>query len=219
MSTPPDVIAISARHEQTLTADRADLLVSVRGTSLVTGDAALHKAKEVAKLVQDLVAVGMAAADVVLEDVEAEVSSGLLGRSSAATYRLRLRCPQLDLLPDMLGIVTTSKNAELAHIHWRYPDDAATEARWLAAAIRAANLKAAAAAAALGARLVGVHRLHVEPLGAHAPQMFAASFGGGGAPGMARKSVDLGVPLRSQKEAGVQVSVEYRIEGFAPVSE
>jgi len=48
---------------------------------------------------------------------------------------------------------------------WRYPRSAEQQARWLAAAIAWANTKATAAAAALGTRVLGIHRLteHLEP--------------------------------------------------------
>jgi hypothetical protein len=43
--SPPDVVVITARHEESVAADRVELLVAVQGSSLVTGRAALKKAK------------------------------------------------------------------------------------------------------------------------------------------------------------------------------
>ena len=50
--SPPDVVVITARHEESVAAERAELLVTVQGSSLVTGRAALKKAKEVSALVE-----------------------------------------------------------------------------------------------------------------------------------------------------------------------
>src|SRR5262245_16129339 len=94
-----DAIVVSATHHH---ADAADLHVIVRGSSLVTGSAALKKAAEARRLVEDLAAAGLADEDVALQGVSAEVSSGLLGRSSTAQYRLRVRVRDLDRLPDVL---------------------------------------------------------------------------------------------------------------------
>jgi hypothetical protein len=47
----PDLLRVAITHEDELEASHADLLVTVRGSSLVTGSAALTKAREVAALV------------------------------------------------------------------------------------------------------------------------------------------------------------------------
>ena len=46
-----------------------------------------------------------------VEVIHADVSTGILGKSSSATYRLRIRFENLDLLPDALGAITGAKNA------------------------------------------------------------------------------------------------------------
>jgi uncharacterized protein YggE len=216
MELNPDVLIIEAEHHEELSADRAELIVTVQGSSLVTGRAVLTKAKEVARLVEELGRFGIAADDISLEDVQAEVSSGILGKSSSATYRLRVRCKNLDLLPEALGAVTAAKNARLDDIEWRYPDSHARRIEWLEAAIRRANSKAVAAAGALGARITGVHRLTERRLDVDdEPQL--APLGASPYP-MRRRAepVDLGFSLNHQKRAGVRVTIEYRVDGFAP---
>jgi uncharacterized protein YggE len=214
----PDVIVITARHEEDVAADRADVLVTVQGSSLVTGRAALKKAKEVSALVEELERRGVPLEEIHLEAVHAEVSSGLLGSSSSARYRLRIRCTDLERLPEVLGAITGARNARLEQLVWRYPESAEQQARWLAAAIAWANTKALSAATALGTRLVGIHRMTED--GLEEEGRFVRM---GGAPGMARaraaESVDLGFELGNQKRMGVVVTVEYRVEGFtAPAS-
>jgi len=216
MDYKPDVIVITAKHEEDVSAERAVLFVTVQGTSLVTGRAALRKAAEVRSLVEALESCGISESDIGLEAVHAHVSSGLLGKSSSATYRLRVRCDQLNALPEILGAITSAKNSELDRLVWRYPESAEQQAQWLERCIRQANTKAEAAAAALGVRLVGVHRLTeqlledadtgVRPLGV---AQFAA-------PQRARASAaaDMGFDLTHHKRGGMRVTIEYRVEGF-----
>ncbi|MFN8387919.1 MAG: hypothetical protein U0X92_16080 [Anaerolineales bacterium] len=46
MESKPDTIKVSANHKEEISANRADLFVTVKGSSLVSGDAAMKKAKE-----------------------------------------------------------------------------------------------------------------------------------------------------------------------------
>jgi uncharacterized protein YggE len=215
MEQRQDVIVITARHEEDVSAERAELLVTVQGSSLVTGRAALKKAKEIGKLVEELEKCGITQDDIALEGVRAEVSSGILGKSSSATYRLRIRCGNLEVLPDVLGGITSAKNVRLEAVVWRYPDSAEQQAKWLQACIAQANTKAQAAAAALGARLVGVHRLTEllleEP--DREPSEYAAL--PRAMPMRSRSAaIELGFDLSQQKRVGLKVSIEYRLEGF-----
>jgi uncharacterized protein YggE len=217
MDQAPDVIVITARHEEDVSAERAELLVVVQGSSLVTGRAALKKAKEVAKLVEELEKCGVSQDEVGLEDIRAEVSSGILGKSSSATYRLRIRCAKLELLPEVLGAITSAKNARLEDVVWRYPDSAAQQAKWLQACIAWANVKAGAAAAALGTRLVGVHRLTEQRL--DEPDYTVAPATAYPGAGMRSRTGELetlsaGLDLGHQKRDGLKISVEYRVEGL-----
>ena len=212
----PDVVVITARHEETVAADRADLLATVQGSSLVTGRAAMKKAKEVSALVEELERCGVTAQEIHLDSVQAEVSSGFLGSSSSATYRLRIRCGDLEKLPEILGAVTAALNASLDQVVWRYPRSAEQQARWLTAAIAWANTKATAAAAALGTRVVGIHRLTERP---RDEENRTARLGQGLQVSRARapsEAVELGFDLGNEKRMGVEVTIEYRVEGFDP---
>lgn len=216
MDHTPDVLVISAKHEEDVAADRAVLFVTVQGTSLVTGRAALSKAREVKSLVDALAGAGVAEGDIGLEGVNAHVTSGLLGKSSSASYRLRVQVTELDALPEVLGAITSAKNAQLDRLVWRYPESAEQQAHWLALCIAHANTKAAAAAAALGVRLVGVHRLTEQLLGDADSGVFPASQVAYTAPALAMRSAtpDMGFDLSHHKRGGMAVCVEYRVEGF-----
>ena len=126
---------MTAQHEETVAAARAELLVTVRGSSLLTGRAALKKAKE---------------------------------------------------------------------------------AQWLAAAIAWANTQATSAAAALGTRVVGIHRL-VEDAREDADRVLR--LGGTAVMGRSRApsdAVELGFDLGNEKPVGVEVTIQHRVEGFSP---
>jgi uncharacterized protein YggE len=214
-----DLIIVTAKHEEDVSAERAELVVTVEGSSLVTGRAALTKAKEVSKLVEELQRAGVNDSDIGLEGVHAQVSSGILGKSSSATYRLRVRCANLELLPDVLGAVTAAKNARLDEIVWRYPESAEQQAKWLQACVAQTNIKATAAATALGARITGVHRLVEQRLEAPVPvpeTLGAAVEAFAARPRAA--SIQMGFDLTHQKRAGLRVSVEYRVEASSPKS-
>lgn len=217
MKNEPDVLVITAKCEEDVAAERAVLFVTVQGTSLVTGRAALKKAAEVRSLVEALETCGISESDIGLESVHAHVSSGLLGKSSSATYRLRVRCDELPALPEVLGAITSAKNSELERLVWRYPESTAQQAHWLALCIAQANAKAIAAATALGVRLVGVHRmteqLLEDPDSGARPLGVSVQFA---SPQRTRAAPDMGFDLTHHKRGGMRVSVEYRVEGFTP---
>jgi hypothetical protein len=77
----PDLLRVVITREDELEASHADLRVTVRGSSLVTGSAALTKAREVAALVSTLGGIGVPEASIRVEDVAVQVESGLPPRA------------------------------------------------------------------------------------------------------------------------------------------
>ena len=215
----PDTIKVSEARRHEVAADRADLHVTVEGASLFTGSEALSKAREVAQLVRELTAFGLPAADIQLQGVFADTTTGLLGKMSLARYKLRLHCADLSKLADLLGIVTGQKNARLTVIEWGYPDDDGLQDEWLAECIIRANAKAARIAAGLGVRLLGVHTFTEKYVDGEKPArtMLAAE-------GMAMSreraarvsSEELGLEISHTKTVHVSVEVEYLISGYEP---
>src|SRR5687768_5641683 len=107
---PPDLIKIVATHEAEVEATAADLHVSIQGSTLFTGSAALKKAREVAQLVADLATVGVAEADERLQGVQANVSTHLLGKTSAAVYAVKIHVASLERVGDVVGVIAAQKN-------------------------------------------------------------------------------------------------------------
>ena len=156
MNSKPDTIKVSASHRDEIAATHADLFVTVKGSSVVSGDQAMKKAKEVSQLVEALTNFGLSPEAVHLQGVHIETSSGTLLKFSSATYRLRAQCEKLEQLPELLDIISSQKNTTLEQIDWKYPDDSAKE-QTLEQAIAQAKIKAEKIAGSLGVQLLGVY--------------------------------------------------------------
>lgn len=214
MDTRPDTIKILASQREEIQATFADLFVSVKGSSLVSGDAALKKAKEVSQLVDELTRFGLPAEATHLQSVYAETSGGLLLRSSSATYRLRIRCEKLEQFADLLGIITGQKNATFERVEWKYPDETVRE-QALEKALQKAQAKAKKIAATLGVQLLGIYSLNENIFDQEAPvpQVMFAAQAKTRAMGVAPQP-DLGMDIQHSKTVEVRVEIEYRVSGF-----
>ncbi|MBS2038725.1 SIMPL domain-containing protein [bacterium] len=153
----PDTLQVVVVDRVELEADRVDLLFVVHGSSWVSGKAALTQAREVSKLVADLITAGVAEDDIELLNVRAEVSSGMLGKSSSARYSLKARCRAVDNLDALLGTVTASKNVVLESMRWGYPRNEEADLMRAEAALARALARARRMAGALEQELDGVH--------------------------------------------------------------
>ena len=156
MDTKPDTIKVSAFHKEEIFASHANLYVTVKGSSVVSGDEAMKKAKEVNQLVEALTSFGLSRDAVQLQGVRIETASGALLKSSSAVYSLKIKAEKLDQIAGLLDIIAEQKNASMNRIEWRYPADQARD-RGLEAAIEKGKAKAEKVAAALGVKLLGVY--------------------------------------------------------------
>ena len=207
-----DLIRIVASETEDVDADQADLLVTVEGSSLITGSAALKKAREVAALVSALAEVGIEERSIGVERIEARTTSGLLSKSSSAVYTLKIRCEAIAALGDVVGAIAAQKNAQLTQTVWRYDESPDGEARRLAAAAKRAEVKARAVAEALGVRLLSVHRLVEGGIAPHADLAVSAA-PGGFAPNRARMSAeDLGLAVTNKKRVTTTATVDFNVE-------
>jgi len=155
MESKPDTIKVTAFHREEVSATHADLHVTVKGSSVVSGDAALKKAKEVNQLVEALISLGLKEDIFKLQGVHLETSSGVLVKSSSASYRLKIRCEKLDQFAEILDVIASQKNVSLDRVEWKYDDDAVRE-RGLNLAIENAKRKAQVIADSFGVKLLGV---------------------------------------------------------------
>jgi uncharacterized protein YggE len=212
METKPDTIKISASHQEEILSSQADLFVTVRGASVVGGDQAMKKAKEVSQLIEELVRRGLPEDKVFLQGMHFETSSGTLLKSSSAIYRLRLRCDKLDQIPALLDVIGSQKNAALDRIDWKYPEEEGRE-RSLEAALEKAKVRAQKVAASLGVRMLGVYDLIESSYDEQPPMPFmarAAMMKTDVAP--AAPSLDM--DIQHSKTIHVSVEIWYRVSEF-----
>ena len=219
-SEKPNTIKIGEARRHEIAADRADLHVTVEGASLFTGGEALKKAREVAQLVRELTEGGLPMTDIYLQGVSADTSSGLLGKTSLARYKLRLHCADLSRLADLLGIVTGQKNTRLTVIEWGYPDDDGLKDKWLGECIARANAKAALVAQGLGVRLLGVYTFAEKYGDNEKPHQTAVAYDGAAMMRSRAARVspeELGLEVSHTKTVHISVEAEYLVSGYEPV--
>lgn len=211
---PPDTLTVRATAVEEVQADHADLTVTIKGSTLFTGSAALQKAREIRQLVADLAAVGIPETAITLLSVSAETSSNMIGSTSSARYQLRVRCAQLDTLADVLGAVTGQKNAQLNTLIWRYPDAAPTHDLLLQRGLARAQAKAEIMAHSLASKLGRVHSVSETLHDSEAtPPMVLAPAPMAAADARARRMTtdDFGLTLTHSKRLTVEVAVVFHI--------
>ena len=222
MTSKPDTIKISTSHREEISASHADLFVTVKGSSVVSGDQALKKAKEVSQLVEALTrpalsggeGFGLSPEAVHLQGVHIETASGVLLKSSSATYRLKVKCEKLDQLAEVLDIIASQKNAALERIEWKYPEEAARE-RGLEAALTKAKSKADKVAISLGVKLLGVYDLIENVYDEEMPYpQYAAQAMPMRSMGKAAPEPSLGMDIQHSKTINIGVDIWYRVSDF-----
>ena len=214
METKPDTIKVSANHREEIFASHANLFVTVKGSSVVSGSEAMKKAKEVNQLVEALTHFGLSPDAVQLQGVRIETASGVLLKSSSAIYRLKIRCEKLDQLADLLDIIASQKNATLERIEWRYPEESAQE-RGLESAIAIGKAKAEKIAAAMGITLLGVYDFMENTFDEERPPMpFQAMEMGMKSRAAVADEPSLGMEIQHSKTIHVNLEIWYRVSDF-----
>lgn len=213
METKPDTIKISAIHREEIFASHANLFVTVRGSSVVSGKEALKKAREVSQLVEALTSFGLGTDAVQLLGVHIETSSGTLLKSSSATYRLRVRCNDLDQLTQLIDIVASQKNAVLERIEWKYPEEEARD-RGLDSAITRVKARAQRVAAALGVQLLGVYDFMEGTFDEERPIPFRAEAMMMKARATSPEEPSLDMDIQHSKTIQVNVDIWYRVSSL-----
>jgi len=213
MDTKPDTIKVSALHREEIFASHANLFVTVRGSSVVSGNEAMKKAREVSQLVEALTSFGLSGEAVHLLGVHIETSSGTLLKSSSATYRLRIKSENTDQIAGLLDVIASQKNAILERIEWKYPEEAAQELG-LEAAITKGKVKAEKVAAALGVKLLGVYDFMEGTFDEERPIPFQAQAVMMKSRAAVADEPSLGMDIQHSKTIQVNVDIWYRVSSF-----
>ena len=210
----PDTLQVVVSDLLSLEADKVDLFFLVSGASWVGGQAALTQAREVSKLVADLITAGVAEKDIELLNVRAEVSSGMLGKSSSARYSLKARCYEVEKLDELLAVATGPKNVTLESLRWGYSRDEEADLLRTEAALARALKRARRMAAALEVELDGVHSV-TESVTDNEQGQVQLHLDYSGA-SRSRYNADLGVEVRHCKEIQHLWTVHFRVRRTTP---
>jgi uncharacterized protein YggE len=202
-------ISVTATRHQEVAADKADLQVTIKGSSVVTGSAALKKAKEVNELVTAVLAAGVKEDELSLRGIQVQSMSGVMMRTSSASYTLRIHCSRLELLGEILGAISATKNVSLDHLTWRYPDLKPIQKEWLDSCIAEAKERAAHIAAALGVKLLALHSFSEVWKDPEDVSIRTQSPVAGRLQELTRERVDLGFNLSHSKVVEQRVDLTY----------
>jgi len=214
MESKPDTIKVAAFHREEIFASHANLYVTVKGSSIVSGDQAMKKAKEVSQLVEALTRFGLSPEAIHLQGVRIETSSGALLKSSSAMYHLKIKSEKLEQLTGLLDIIAEQKNATLERIEWKYPEDDARE-RGLESAIAKGKAKAEKVAAAMGVKLLGVYDFMENAFDEERPPMpFQAKAMEMRSLGAIADQPSLNMDIQHSKTIQVNVDIWYRVSSF-----
>jgi uncharacterized protein YggE len=214
MDTKPDTIKVSAFHREEIFASHANLYVTVKGSSFVSGSEAMKKAREVSQLVEALTSFGLSPDSVHLQGVRIETASGTLLKSSSAIYHLKVKTEKLDQIPGLLDIIANQKNSSLERIEWKYPEDEARD-RGLESAIAKGKAKAEKVAAAMGVKLLGVYEFMENTYDEERPPMpFQAKAMEMRSLGAVADQPSLNMEIQHSKTINVNVDIWYRVSSL-----
>lgn len=207
------VLRIQLNDQLDVTATRAKLHLEIAGETLVMGNAATERVREVREVTQQLQAAGVAASNIQVKGVEISNRTGLVTKSQKARFLLVVEV-EAALLPQVLGLLADQKQTELQQLEWIFDD---FEARLTlgAQAMRKARRRAEVLAEAAGHRVVGVlnasdtcempvKMLQWQP-DWRAQEMQRASTPRG-------RSLDAGVNYSSMQALTVQLTVDFQLE-------
>jgi uncharacterized protein YggE len=211
MDTKPDTIKVSAFHKEEIFASHANLYVTVKGSSLVSGNEAMKKAREVSQLVEALTRFGLSSESIQVQGVHIETATGTLLKSSSAVYRLKVKMEKIDQFPGLLDVLAEQKNTTLERIEWRYPEEAARE-QGLESAITKGKAKAEKVAASLGVKLLGIYDFIENTFDEERPPMpYQAMEMNMKARAMAPAEPSLDMDVQHSKTIHVTVDIWYRV--------
>jgi uncharacterized protein YggE len=214
METKPDTIHVSTVQSEEIQATHADLIVTIKGTSFISGNEALKKSREVNQLVNELMEIGLSMEDIRLQSVFTEIASGNFLKTSSATYRLIIRCNKLEQFSDLLSVISMQKNISLEKIIWRYPDEEMRE-QLLEKAIAVVQRRAKKVAASLGVELLGIYTFNENYMDEEGPYRMAEFAQVKTRAVGITPQADLGMDIQHLKNVEVRLDVEYRISGFS----
>ena len=148
------ILRIQQKDHLDVTAVSARLHLEVAGETLVMGNAATERVREVREVNGQLQTLGVPAEQIQVRGVEISSRTGLLAKQQKARFLLMVEVEPA-LLPQVLGVLADQKQVELQRLEWVF-DDFEASLRLGPQAMRKARQRADGIAEAAGHRVVGV---------------------------------------------------------------
>lgn len=155
----PDRISVEETLEIEVAPLHAVMQVVIEGDSYGFTHEALKKSKEVAAFLETLQQINYATDNLTLENVSISTSSGKILKSSLAKFTLKLDKIKLDLIPAILGAVSSQKNIEMKSLDYHFGDLRKEKQQMLVDASTLAKQQAQSIGSALGVTLCGIYTL------------------------------------------------------------
>ena len=206
--TKTGVLTVVGVHEAIVVAEKAYIDLSVTSSSLLRSDMGVQKIQEVAELIEEFKRQGIEGVEVNLVSMNASAGTGLLGKASSVSYRLKITCTASLALQTALTAISNLKSVRVNNVAWDYPVDDAVREEWLTRATTVAKGKAVAMARALGVRLTGI-RMAAEGKRPHEERREPVEFFGQGDMVMARAELAPRVPLKNQRTILTSVEIDF----------
>jgi uncharacterized protein YggE len=215
--THPDFIAVEASQTARVEADRADILVTVAGLSLFSGEMALQKAREVAELVVQLKSAGIEEKQFRIESIRVETQSGTFSKTSSAYYNLRIENVPTTKVADAVGAIGSARNATLTNIQWRFPDENPLRDELRHGCLQTALERARSIALSLGVRLLGVFEMEESWQGTQEesnPAPGGGMFGRSRAKRVPVSEDELGMAVSHAEMVRIELNFKFRVSEF-----
>ncbi|MBX3729684.1 MAG: hypothetical protein KF858_10910 [Candidatus Sumerlaeia bacterium] len=160
-NSSPDhgILILEAIHQEEVEADLLVVHLELKGSTLVQGNAALKEVKELADLVKRAAYVGIKPDSFVVHNIQADTSTGLVGKTTVVTYTLRLLLDNVGLVPAAMRAISETKNAGITLTRWEYTQIEQVRNKFICVCLATIMERARLIAESVGARLGGIHRL------------------------------------------------------------
>lgn len=210
----PDTIKVGVNRQGTIQAEAVDIYTNVYGPLLLTGNAAPDRAKDAQLLIRGTAELGLTPEDLTLQGLQVDTSGGVLARDSSAVYQVKIHCSNLNILGDLLVVVTQQKNASIEELVWGYPSERRIRMEWLESCLAEGQEKAARISASLGQRILGVYEFSEkwtdsEPV--RDETLERRNTTGLGPLRERTRGLDVSFNLANHKRIAVQVEIQFRV--------
>jgi uncharacterized protein YggE len=212
MTIENGILRVTTTETLDVEATRAKLHVRVEGETFAFGNAALQRSREIAELVSRLKTLGVADEDVSVKGVNAKMQQGTFMKGTRVSFSLVINIKTLEMLPDVLGVITTAKHAELERLEWVFEDEAA-RLELAAQAMKKALGKATIMANAVSHEISGIRAVSDSST---MPDAKGVAFGGDWVTeerqrAATMKRIDVGTEFKASREISATVTVDFVI--------